>query len=73
MELNPEVGVKIVGLAVHKYMVTNLAMIQRRVDETMHGRAGFDESCYPDFWINLRARVSYIVTIVPLAEMMKRN
>ena len=37
---------------------TNLTMIQRKVDETMNGRAGFDESCYPDFRINLWVRVS---------------
>ena len=51
-------------------------MIQRKVDETMNGRAGFDESCYLDFRINLRARISYIALsffIVPLVEMMKRN
>ena len=55
---------------------TNLTTIQRKVDETMNGWAGFDESCYPDFQINLQERVSYIplsFSIVHLAEMMKRN
>ena len=55
---------------------TNLTMIQRKVDETMNGRAGFDESCYLDFQSNLRARVSYIplsFSIVHLVEMMKCN
>ena len=50
---------------------TNLTMIQRKVDETMNGRAGFDESCYPDFRINLQLRVSYILLyffIVHLAQ-----
>ena len=57
--------------------VTNLMMIQRKVDETMKGRAGFDESCYPDFWNNLWARdISYIplsFSTVHLAEMIKHN
>ena len=54
MELNPGGDVKIASWAVHKYMVRN-----KKVDETMTGRAGFNESCYLDFQINLRVRVSY--------------
>ena len=37
----------------------------------MNGQAGFDESCYPYFRINLQLRVSYILlyfSIVHLAQ-----
>ena len=54
-------------------LATNLTMIQRKVDETMNGRACFDESCYPDFRINSWARVFYIplsLSIVHQTEMM---
>ena len=51
--LNPEGDVEIASWAVHKYMVR---ICYKFNDDSEKG----DESCYLDFWINLRLKVSYI-------------